>query len=76
MFFGESGKNKVGLGNGKKCEMGLRSLAAAEDAARPYRNQRLVNLISGAFGVGVRFTETKQTLLLIVLHVVPSQRQA
>ena len=69
MFFRESRKNKVRLGNGKESAVCLRAFAAPQ-APRTDRDQGLCKLIPGPLRIRVRLQEAGQALLLVRLQDV------
>src|SRR5450631_22365 len=70
MLLAERGKNEVGVWDGQKVALRLRSLSGAftPNAAGTDRNQRLTNLVSAALGVIVGIDEACEALFLIRLQ--------
>src|SRR6185503_14955594 len=70
MFFGESGKDKVRIGNGNERSLGLASLHRSLAGQAPGSNgdKVLLNLISGTSGIGLRLAKAGKTLLLVRLQ--------
>src|SRR6202046_2655308 len=70
MLFTESGEDEVGVGDGEKVTLSLGALlgALAPDAAGADGDQRLADLVDGAFGVVVRVDEAGQTCFLVGLE--------
>src|SRR5690242_11651986 len=75
MFLSKRRKDKVGLRNREKRQVGLRAFRIAPDATRPYRNQRLVYLVARALTVRLGMHKTGEPVALIRLQHVPAQRQ-
>src|SRR5262249_38145813 len=74
MFLRKSGEDEVGVRLRQICQVRLRSRTAPY-SARTYRDQRLGNVIARSPRIRIRFAEADQSLLLVVLHVVPGDRE-
>ena len=76
-LLGQHGEDEVGLLLRQEAQLALRALqeALAPDAARAERDLRLDDVVAGAERIALGVEEGEHPLLLVVVQLLPEQRQ-